>query len=414
MESPGWSENPDRILAGIRNGVARLERKPGPDSGRNPEWSHPVGAKTRTGFFPESGMESPGWSENPDRIFPGIRNGVTRLERKPGPDSGRNPEWSRPVGAKTRTGFFPESGMESPGWSENPDRILVGIRNGVTRLEQNPDRILDGIRNGVARLERKPGPDFSRNPEWSHPVGAKTRTGFWPESGMESPGWSENPDRILAGIRNGVTRLERKPGPDFSRNPEWSHPVGAKTRTGFFPESGMESPGWSENPDRILAGIRNGVTRLERKPGPDSGRNPEWSHPVGAKTRTGFWPESGMESPGWSENPDRILAGIRNGVTRLERKPGPDSGRNPEWSHPVGAKTRTGFWPESGMESPGWSENPDRIFPGIRNGVTRLEQKPGPDSSQNPEWTRLVGGKTWTGFWLESGLESPGLRETMT
>lgn len=36
--------------------------------------------------------------------------------------------------------------------------------------------------------------------------------GFWPESGTESPGWSENPDQILAGIQNGVGQLEQKPG----------------------------------------------------------------------------------------------------------------------------------------------------------------------------------------------------------
>lgn len=45
-----------------------LQDRPGLESGRSPEWSRPVGAKTR-------------------------------------PDSRRSPEWSRLVGAKTRTGF---------------------------------------------------------------------------------------------------------------------------------------------------------------------------------------------------------------------------------------------------------------------------------------------------------------------
>lgn len=59
--------------------LARLQRKPGLDSSRSPEWSRPVGAKTRTGFRPEYGMESTGWSENPDWISPGVRNGVAQI-----------------------------------------------------------------------------------------------------------------------------------------------------------------------------------------------------------------------------------------------------------------------------------------------------------------------------------------------
>ncbi|RMC07843.1 hypothetical protein DUI87_15312 [Hirundo rustica rustica] len=207
---------------------------------------------------------------------------------------------------------------------------------------------------------------------------------------MDSPSWRENPDWIPGKNWNGVTRLERKPGLDSWQKLEWIHPVGAKTRTGFLAKTGMESPGWSENPDWIPGKNWNGVTRLERKPGLDYPGKLEWIHPVGAKTRTGLPRKTGMDLPGWSKNPDWIPGKNWNGVTRLEQKPGLDSWQKLEWIHPVGAKTRTGLPRKTGMDSPGWSENPDWITPENWNGFTRLEQKPGLDSPR------------------KTGMESPG------
>ncbi|RMC02849.1 hypothetical protein DUI87_20041 [Hirundo rustica rustica] len=121
-----------------------------------------------------------------------------------------------------------------------------------------------------------------------------------------------------------------------------------------------------------------------------------------------------MESPGWSENPDWIPGKNWNGFTRLEGKPGLDFWQKLEWIRPVGAKTRTGFLAKTGMDSPGWSKNPDWIPGKNWNGFTRLEQKPGLDSWQKLEWIHLVGGKTWTGFPPENWngftwLDSPNL-----
>ncbi|RMC07860.1 hypothetical protein DUI87_15329 [Hirundo rustica rustica] len=164
---------------------------------------------------------------------------------------------------------------------------------------------------------------------------------------MDSPSWRENPDWIPGKNWNGFTQLEGKPGLDSWQKLEWIHPGGGKTRTGFLAKTGMESPGWSENPDWIPGKNWNGFTRLEQKPGLDSWQKLEWSHPVGAKTRTGFLAKTGMDSPGWSENPDWIPGKNWNGSARLERKPGLDSCQKLEWIHPVGAKTWTGLPPEN-------------------------------------------------------------------
>lgn len=43
--------------------------------------------------------------------------------------------------------------MALAGWRENPDRILPGVWNGVCQLEGKPDRISAGVQNGVGRLE---------------------------------------------------------------------------------------------------------------------------------------------------------------------------------------------------------------------------------------------------------------------
>ncbi|RMC00731.1 hypothetical protein DUI87_22412 [Hirundo rustica rustica] len=119
---------------------------------------------------------------------------------------------------------------------------------------------------------------------------------------MDSPGWRENPDWIS---------LEKL---------EWILPVGGKTRTGFLWKTGMDSPGWRENPDWISLENWNGFSRLEGKPGLDFTGKLEWILPVGGKTRTGFLAKTGMESPGWVQNPDWISLENWNGVTQLVGK----------------------------------------------------------------------------------------------
>ncbi|RMC07946.1 hypothetical protein DUI87_15417 [Hirundo rustica rustica] len=208
--------------------------------------------------------------------------------------------------------------MDSPGWMENPDWIPGKNWNGFTQLEG------------------KPGLDFWQKLEWIHPVGAKTRTGFLAKTGMDSPGWSENPDWIPGKNWNGFTRLERKPGlVGFSENPDW---IPGKNWNGF------ENPGWMDspkNPDWIPGKNWNGFTRLERK---------NWIHP-GAKTRTGFLAKTGMDSPGWLEQKLEPVGG----------KPGLDSWQKLEWIHPVGAKTWTGLPPEN-WNGVAWLDSPNLTF----------------------------------------------------
>ncbi|RMC13701.1 hypothetical protein DUI87_08779 [Hirundo rustica rustica] len=266
MELPIGRENPEQISGKKRRAAAKLGGKPGLDFWQKLEWILPVWGKTWTGFLAKTGMDSPGWSENPDWISGKNWNGFSRLERKPGLDFPGKLEWILPVGAKTRTGFLAKTGMDSPGWSENPDWIFLENWNGFSRLEQ------------------KPGLDFWQKLEWILPVGVKTRTGF--------PGknW------------NGFSRLERKPGLDFLEN--WN---------GFSRLERKPGLDFLEN--------WNGFSQLEQKPGLDFWQKLEWILPVGAKTRTGFLAKTGMDSPGWSKNPDWIPPG------KLE------------WSHPVGGKT---------------------------------------------------------------------------
>lgn len=53
----------------------------------------------------------------------------------------------------------------------------------------------------------------------------------------------------------------------------------------------------------------------------------------------------------------------------------------------------------------GTAENPDRISPGVRNGVSWHVKKPGQDFAHSTEW----GKKTWTGFFWNTER-----RETQT
>lgn len=101
------------------------------------------------GFPPESEMKLVGWRANHDWISTTVRNGVGQLEGKSGWDFDRSPEWGRPVGGKTQTGFLPDSRKELAGWTEKPDWMLPRVRN------------------RVGRLERRPRPDFPWSPEWS-------------------------------------------------------------------------------------------------------------------------------------------------------------------------------------------------------------------------------------------------------
>ncbi|RMC12422.1 hypothetical protein DUI87_09937 [Hirundo rustica rustica] len=167
---------------------------------------------------------------------------------------------------------------------------------------------------------------------------------------------------------------------EFPRSPKSGEPTELNSSGG-----GQKS---SENPDWIPGKNWNGFTRLEQKPGLDSWQKLEWIHPVGAKTRTGFLAKTGMDSPGWSENPDWIPGKNWNGFTRLERKPGLDSWQKLEWIHPI-RKPGLDSWQK--LEWIRLERNPDWIPGKNWNGFTRLERKPGLDSWQKLEWSRLVG-----------------------
>ncbi|RMB88476.1 hypothetical protein DUI87_35161 [Hirundo rustica rustica] len=151
--------------------------------------------------------------------------------------------------------------------------------------------------------------------------GGKTLSKFLGKNREQLPSWGENPDWISGKNWNGFSQLGGKRGLDFWQKLEWILPVGGKTRTGFDLKTGMESPGWMENPDRISGKNWNGFSWLDGKPGLDFWQNLEWILLVGGKTWTGLRLEN------------------RNGVSRLDGKPGLD------------------FPQKTGMESPSWWEN---------------------------------------------------------
>ncbi|RMC07743.1 hypothetical protein DUI87_17223 [Hirundo rustica rustica] len=187
MELPIWRENPEQISGKKRRAAAKLGGKPGLDFWQKLEWILPVGGKTRTGFL------------------------------------GQKLEWILPVGGKTRTGFLRKTGMDSPGWRENPD--WISRKTGMDSPVGGKTRTGLENWNGFSRLEGKPGLDFSGKLEWILPVGGKTPD-LEGKTGMDSPGWRENPDWISLENWNGFSRFWN--GPIFWKT-GMGHPVGGKT-----------------------------------------------------------------------------------------------------------------------------------------------------------------------------------------
>ncbi|RMB93605.1 hypothetical protein DUI87_30305 [Hirundo rustica rustica] len=205
------------------------------------------GGKTLSKFLGKNREQLPSWGENPDWISVKNWNGFSRLGGKPGLDFCQKLEWIVLVGGKTRTGFNLKTGMESPGWRENPDWISGKNWNGFSWLDGKPGPDFCQNWNGFSWLDGKPGLAFCQKLEWSHLVGGKPGLDYPWKTGMESPGWRENPDWISGKNWNGFAWLERNLDWITPGKLEWCLPVGWKTRTGFPPEN------------------RNGVTQLVGK-----------------------------------------------------------------------------------------------------------------------------------------------------